>query len=123
MEKQINLSYIIVTKNKLRYFRQGLKRLCEQKKDDEEILIGDGDSNDGTKEYLAELSSSRKIDNYISEPDYCESHALNKLFLKARGTLIKIINDDDSYYFPTIAACKEFMLEHPEIDVLGTEGG
>jgi len=122
MEKPVNLSYLMVTKNKLRYFKHGLEKLIANKKDDEEILIGDGDSTDGTKEYLAEMKRLGKID-YISEPDYCESHALNKLFLKAKGTLIKIINDDDAYYFPAINACKLFMLAHPEIDILGTEGG
>jgi glycosyltransferase involved in cell wall biosynthesis len=113
----------MVTKNKLNYFKHGLEKLIANKKDDEEIIIGDGDSTDGTKEYLAELKRAEKIDDYISEPDFCESHALNKLFLIAKGELIKIINDDDVYYFPVINECKNFMLTHPEINIMGMEGG
>ncbi len=69
------------------------------------------------------MKSEGKIDDYISEPDYCESHALNKLFLLARGEIIKIINDDDAYYYPVINVCKEYMLANPEIDFMGMEGG
>jgi glycosyltransferase involved in cell wall biosynthesis len=123
MEKQINLSYLTATKNKLPYFRIGIEKVIAQKKPDEEILVADGNSTDGTKEYLAKLKAEGKIDYFISESDFGESHALNKLFLVAKGTLIKIINDDDAYYFPAIEACKKFMLEHPEIDILGMEGG
>src|SRR3989344_3681615 len=117
------LSYIIATKNKLPYLRQGLEKLIASKKPDEEILVADGASTDGTKEYLAELKNAGKIDFYLSEPDYAESHALNKLFLIAKGTLIKIINDDDAYYFPAIEASKKFMIAHPEIGILGMNGG
>ena len=120
---QINLSYLTATKNKFSYFKRGIEKVIAQKKADEEILIADGGSTDGTKEYLAELKAQGKIDYYISESDFGESHSLNKLFLVARGTIIKIINDDDAYYFPAIETCKKFMLEHPTIDILGMEGG
>ena len=94
MADNITLSYIIATRNKLPYLKTGLKKLIAAKKPDEEILVADGASTDGTKEYLEELKKEGKIDFYLSEPDYAESHALNKLFLLANGTLIKIINDD-----------------------------
>ena len=123
MESPIRLSYLIVTMNKLPYFKNGLKKLIAEKQNDEEIIIGDGNSTDGTKEYLEKMKTEGKIDDYTSEPDHCESPALNKLFLKARGEIIKIINDDDAYYYPIIRECKEFMLNHPEIDILGMEGG
>ncbi|PIT96800.1 hypothetical protein COT82_00990 [Candidatus Campbellbacteria bacterium CG10_big_fil_rev_8_21_14_0_10_35_52] len=123
MVKNLNLSYIIATKNKLPYLKIGLEKLIANKKEGEEILVADGASTDGTKEYIEELERAGKIDFYISEPDYAESHALNKLFLKAQGEVIKIINDDDAYYFPVIEKCKNFMITHPEIDIMGMEGG
>jgi glycosyltransferase involved in cell wall biosynthesis len=123
MANQINLSYITATKNKLPYLKKGLEKVITQKKPDEEILIADGGSTDGTREYLEGLKKEGKIDYFISESDFGESHALNKLFLIVKGTLVKIINDDDAYYFPAIQRCKEFMLAHPEADILGMEGG
>ena len=117
------LSYIITTKNKLPYLKNRISALIAQKQDDEEILVADGASTDGTVEYLEELKKTGKIDYFISEPDYGESHALNKLLFAVRGDLIKGIADDDVYHYPTIRACKEFMLAHPEIDLIGSNGG
>lgn len=119
----IAISYIITTKNKLPYLKDRLEKLFAQKSGDEEILIADGDSADGTKEFLNELKRDGKIDYFISEPDFGESHGLNKLMLVARGALIKIITDDDVFYYPAIKACKEFMFAQPQIDTVSTEGG
>jgi len=117
-----SLSYIIVTKDKFPYLKNRLEKLLAEKKDDEEILIGNG-GTDETGAYIARLKEEGKIKYALSEPDLGESHAMNKLFLMLHGTLIKLITDDDVFYYPAIEACKKFMLEHPEIDMLGSEGG
>ncbi|OHA17036.1 MAG: hypothetical protein A3C79_02010 [Candidatus Taylorbacteria bacterium RIFCSPHIGHO2_02_FULL_45_28] len=117
------LSYIFVTKNKLPYLKNRLGVLLTKRQNNEEILIADGGSTDGTIEYLQKLKNSGQIDYFITEPDYGESHALNKLLFECRGVLITAITDDDVYDFDAICACKTFMLEYPEIDFLGTEGG
>jgi hypothetical protein len=41
----------------------------------------------------------------------------------ANGTLLKYLSDDDAFDYEAIAACKTFMLEHDEIDLINTEGG
>lgn len=122
MENKINLSYLIVTKNKLPYLKDALRRILLEKKKDEEILIGDGGSTDGTKEYLEELKKLGKISVLISEPDKGIAHAFNKLTLAANGALTTFITDDDVYSYQEILKCKSFMLEHPDIDLLCSEG-
>jgi glycosyltransferase involved in cell wall biosynthesis len=122
-KKQVRLSYVTSTMNKLPYLKIALNRLFDNVKEDEEILIADGGSTDGTKEYLEELLGQGKIDYFVSEKDAGESHALNKLFMKAQGELITLITDDDAFNHPAIQACKKFMLEHPHIDMVGTDGG
>ena len=119
----VTLSYIITTRNKLPYLKKAMIRLLENIKEGEEIIIADGASADGTKDFLKELHKQKKIHCFVSEPDIGESHALNKLFFRARGDLVRIITDDDAFYYPGIQECKKFMLEHPEIDMLGTNGG
>ncbi|NUN65838.1 glycosyltransferase [Pseudanabaena biceps] len=114
----INLSYVMTTYNKLPYLKEVMKRLLENVKEDEEIVVVDGASNDGTVEYLVELYKQGKINQFISEPDKGEAHGYNKGLLMAKGSLIKIITDDDAFYYPGIQECKNFMLEHSEIDVL-----
>ncbi|MEN9625949.1 MAG: hypothetical protein RL557_277 [archaeon] len=123
MSDNITVSYIIATKNKLPYLKNGLEKLITNKKPDEEILVADGASSDGTKEFLSEILSRKQIDYFISEPDYGLAHALNKLVLKARGSLIKYLSDDDAFDYSAIQTCKKFMLEHPDIDLVNTEGG
>lgn len=119
----VTLSYITSTKNKLPYLKDRISKLLEVKKDGEEILIADGGSTDGTTEYIDQLIREGKIEYAVSETDCGESHALNKLFLKARGELITLVTDDDVFYYPAIEACKKFMLANPTVDIIGTEGG
>lgn len=118
----INLSYILVTFNKLPYLKSALETLIPHKKEDVEIIIIDGGSTDGTPQYLQELLSRGEIDQFVSEPDKGQSHGINKGLLQARGKLLKILNDDDTYYHDEIEKCKTFMLNHPEIDALGSNG-
>lgn len=122
MEKSIQLSYLVVTRNKLPYLRGAMERLITQKKTEDEILVADGGSNDGTQEYLRELKESGKIDFFLSEPDHGIAHAFNKLTIEAKGLLTTFITDDDVYSYPDISACKSFMLNHPDIDIICSEG-
>lgn len=116
------MSYVITTRNKLPTLRLVMERLLANRKDDEEIVIVDGGSTDGTPEYLGELHDSGAIQHFLSEPDTGQAHGSNKGILIARGELIKFINDDDAFYWPGVQACKEFLLAHPEVDLLGTDG-
>lgn len=119
----ITLSYLIVTKDKFPYFKKGIDKLIASKKVGEEILVADATSTDGTREYLAELKATGKIEDYVSEKDYGLAHGLNKLILRSRGVLFKYLTDDDTFDFEALEECKKFMLEHPKIDMINTEGG
>lgn len=120
---EITLSYVLTTLNKLIFLRVVLKELILKRKDDEEIIVIDGGSIDGTQEYLQELKSSGEIDFFLSEKDKGESHGFNKGFLQAKGKLIKVITDDDAFNYPVIQKCKDFMLLHPEIDIMAGNMG
>ena len=114
----ISLTYVITTRNKLPYLKEVMKRLLENVRVDEEIVVADGVSTDGTVEYLKDLHEQGKIHQFISEPDKGEAHGYNKALLMARGELIKLITDDDAFYYPGIQECKRFMLENKHIDVI-----
>jgi glycosyltransferase involved in cell wall biosynthesis len=118
MNKEIILSYVLTTRNKLPYLREVMKRLLENIQPDEEIVITDGASTDGTVEFLADLYKQGKIHQYISEPDCGEAHGFNKGILMASGILIKLLTDDDAFYYPGIQECKNFMLENKEVDYI-----
>lgn len=117
-----NLSYVLVTRNKLAFLRHSFPRLLSSVRDDEEIVVIDGASTDGTTEYLGDLYAAGKIHQFLSEPDKGEPHALNKGLLMARGELVKDVTDDDIFHFSTLQLCKEYMLANPEVDVMASDG-
>lgn len=116
------LTYIITTYNKIEFLKITLERTIKNCAGDEEIVVVDGGSSDGTAEYLGMLYDKRLIHQYVSEKDYGEGHGYNKAILMARGQLIKIITDDDVFCFEAIRVCKNFMLNNPQIDLLNTHG-
>ena len=117
-----NLSYIITTKNKINYLPIVINNLTKNIQPDEEIVVVDANSSDGTKEYLISLYNNGIIQKFISEPDHAQAHGCNKALLMAEGKLLKIINDDDMFYYEGIRKCKKFMLENPEFDLIGMDG-
>lgn len=116
------LSYILTTYQKLPYLKEVLARLLEHREADEEIVITDGGSTDGTVEFLTALQREGKIQQFVSGRDYGEGHGTNKALLMAKGKLIKILTDDDDHFFSNIKACREFMLKNETIDFLASEG-
>lgn len=122
MSKKIKLSFILTTYNKLSYLKITLPLLISARKEDEEIVIADGGSTDGTVEYLIELLKEGKIQAFLSEKDYGEAHGTNKAILLSKGELVKIITDDDIFSFRIINECKQFMLENKETDIIGFDG-
>ncbi len=118
----INLSYVLTTFNKLKYLKVTLPDLIAACGPDEEIVVFDGYSTDGTREYLHELFSEGKIHQFVSEKDKGEAHGYNKAMLAAKGTLIKIISDDDAYDYNAIRRCKEFMLDRPALQLVAADG-
>lgn len=112
------LSYVLTTYNKLPYLRQVVERLVAARQHDEEIVVADGGSKDGTPEYLQGLLEAGLIQQFVSERDKGEAHGFNKAMLRARGTLLKLVTDDDAFGYPAIQEAKQFMLAHPEVDVL-----
>ena len=115
---QYSISYIVATRNRLPFLEITLKRLLDDLQPDEEIVVVDGNSTDGSKEYLDELFTKGAIHQYISEPDQNQAHAWNKAMLMARGTLIKKIIDDDVFCYKSIRECKEYMLQNPQVDIV-----
>jgi|SRR6476661_792591 len=111
------ISYVVTTYNKLPYLKQVLGRLVAARLPDEEIVVADGGSSDGTADYLRGLFEAGQIQQFVSERDKGESHGFNKCILMAKGNLVKLITDDDAFNYPAIRTAAAFMQAHPEVDV------
>jgi glycosyltransferase involved in cell wall biosynthesis len=116
--RAVNLSYIIATHNRLPFLKITLEKLVSELQSDEEIIVVDGDSVDGTKDYLQQLYNAGKIQHFVSEPDKNQAHGWNKAMLLANGTILKKIIDDDVFCYEAIRICKAYMLEHAAVDVV-----
>lgn len=113
-----SISYIIATRNRLVFLKITLERLLAEIQPGEEVVVVDGDSTDGSKEYLRHLFEEGKIHQFVSEPDRNQAHAWNKAMLMASGAVIKKIIDDDVFCYNAIRNCSNYMLENAEIDVI-----
>lgn len=111
------LSYIVSTRNRIQFLQIILPLLFANIQPDEEIIVVDSNSTDGTQDYLNELHSKGKIHKFISEPDKNQAHGWNKAILMAEGEIIKKIIDDDLFCFSAIQKCKNYMLTNKSIDV------
>jgi glycosyltransferase involved in cell wall biosynthesis len=115
--KNINLSYIIATRNRLPFLKIILEKLMGELVTGEEIIVIDANSTDGAKEYLQELFDEGKIHKFVSELDRNQAHGWNKAMLIAEGAIIKKLIDDDVHDFVAIRKCSDFMLANPDIDI------
>ncbi len=78
------LSYIVSTRNRIQFLQIILPLLFANIQPDEEIIVVDSNSTDGTQDYLNELHSKGKIHKFISEPDKNQAHGWNKAILTRR---------------------------------------
>lgn len=98
------LSIVTITFNDLIGLRKTIKSVdtkfefCSRLSDMEHIII-DGNSTDGTKDYLRQLVGSRIIrTDYLSEPDSGIYDAMNKGVLKSLGHFVVFLNSGDEIY-------------------------
>jgi len=118
----VRLSYLISTYNRLPFLKTVLSGLMEQVGSDEEIVIVDGGSTDGTVAFVEDLRRQGAVAKFVSEPDQGQSHGTNKACFLAEGDLLMIVTDDDAYFWPGIRECREFMLDRSDVDLVGSEG-
>ena len=97
----MRLSFVIPTRNQAAYIGQCIDSCLAQGIRDSEIVVVDGASTDHTRDVLRSYGDRIR---WISEPDRCQSDALNKGVRLAQGELIAWINSDDYYASDTAVA-------------------
>lgn len=114
--EDIHVSYIMVTLNKAPFLDRILNNIREFIQPDDELIIMDGGSTDDTFEIIKKHNDIVTV--FESKKDRGPVHALNKALLKARGSIIINLNDDDYFYSEGVRKAISVMDEHPEIDAL-----
>jgi len=108
------ISVVIPSYNKAEFIEDAIRSVLAQDYPHKEVIIFDNCSTDGSGEIFQRYPSL----HVFREPDKGQSDALNKGFAAARGDVVAWLNADDYFLPGTFARVAQYMVEHPEIDVL-----
>lgn len=111
------ITFFLCTRNRLQLMTENLDRFRALKKPNDELIVVDGGSTDGTAEMLASHVGT-VIDRFVTEPDRSEGEALNKAVLLASGKYLKVLTDDDIFHSDAIEQAYEVMERNSDVDVL-----
>lgn len=82
-----------------------------------EVIVIDGGSTDGTVDVIQRHAD--RIQYWLSERDSGVADAWNKGVKAARGEVIRLVASDDVFENGHTRRMVDYLVEHPEIDVLG----
>lgn len=112
--RTVKFSIITPSFNQAAFIRDCLESVRGQTDADWEHLVMDGGSTDGTLEILREYPYLQ----WVSEPDWGMSDAINKGFRRATGDWVMWLNTDDYLLPGALAKVAAFAERHPEADVI-----
>lgn len=110
------ISFVIPTRNRPQMLDAALTRMQEMVRDEDELIIVEGQSTEETDAVVEKHADL--IDTIVCEPDTNATHAFNKGMMLARGSLIKIVPDDDTIFREPIDRAIALFDEHREVDVI-----
>ena len=116
------ISYIVSSFKKPEMLELALERLIKIKNEDDEVLVFDGNSGEQTISILEKYKHIGLIDFFESKQDIGEAHAYNKAILQSNKDFIKLITDDDIFFYKVIEKQKNILIENSEIDIIFTNG-
>ena len=109
------LSVVTPVFNSARYLAATLDSVARLTVAHEHIVV-DGGSSDGTVELLGSRDDPSLT--WVSEPDRGQTHAVNKGFERAEGTLLAWLNGDDEYFPEAVDRATRHLLARPGLDAV-----
>ncbi len=105
--------------NQGHFIRATIESVLSQDYPNVEYIIMDGGSTDQTAAIVGEYSSRVR---FISERDRGQSHAINKGFKLASGSIVAWLNSDDIFLPGAISAAANAFTEKPDAGAVYGEG-
>ena len=111
----VKFSIVTINYNNLSGLKNTVESVIKQKFNDFEFIVIDGESSDGSKEYLQNNSS--RFTYWVSEKDHGVYHAMNKGLSKATGEFSLFLNSGD-YFFDVGVLARVNKHINPTIDLV-----
>ena len=112
----INISIITAVYNNKNYIQFSIDSFNTQSFNNKSHIMIDGNSNDGTKEFLLENKSY--FSTLISEKDSGFYDALNKGLKLAKGDVVGLLHSDDQYANKNVLKKISRIFSDPKIDIV-----
>ncbi len=112
----INISIITAVYNNKNYIQFSIDSFNTQSFNNKSHIVIDGNSNDGTKEFLLENKSY--FSTLISEKDSGVYYALNKGLKLAKGDVVGLLHSDDQYANKNVLKKISRIFSDPKIDIV-----
>ena len=109
------ISIVTPSYNQGKFLKRTIDSVLNQDHPYIEYMVIDGGSND---ESLDILKSYKGSIYWVSEPDRGQTHAINKGFARARGTMLGYLNSDDILYPGAVSIVVNEFQKNPDIDML-----
>jgi GT2 family glycosyltransferase len=113
------VSIVTPSYNHGRFIRATLESVLAQDYPNVEYIVMDGGSRDETASIVKDYGSRLK---WISEPDRGQSHAINKGFRMARGSILFWLNSDDLILPGAVRNAVNALEENPSAGAVYGEG-
>jgi glycosyltransferase involved in cell wall biosynthesis len=117
MSSQPLVSLITPSYNQGTFIAETIESVLAQDYPHLEYRIIDGGSTDDTLDIIQSYASDPRL-SWISEADEGMSHALNKGFRRAKGSIMGWLNSDDVLIGQPISATVAHFTAHPEISLI-----
>jgi glycosyltransferase involved in cell wall biosynthesis len=113
------VSVVTPSLNQGRFIRETIESVLSQSYGRLEYLVMDGGSTDDTLEILK--SYGGRV-TWVSEADRGQTHAVNKGWRRAHGTIVAYINSDDTYAPGAVERAVAALRAHPDAGAVYGEG-
>jgi len=110
------ISLVTVCRNSAATIAKTIDSVLSQKDAGVEYIIIDGASTDGTQAVVESYGSN--IDIFFSEPDEGIADAFNKGIALATGSIIGLINSNDTLTDGALQKVRNYFANHPDAEVV-----
>ncbi|ORV45694.1 glycosyl transferase [Mycolicibacter engbaekii] len=110
-------SILVPSYNPGRFAETAFRSALDQMGPDDELLIQDAGSTDGTQDVIAALARADQRVKPVIEPDRGQSDALNRALARAKPSWTIWLNSDDVLLPDALDGLRKAIAEHPDADI------